>query len=47
MNMTGTYRIARAYLGKQYLSFTYVELRNLAYILYMIQNQLTTQHRVI
>ena len=47
MNTTGSYRIARVYLGKQYLSFTYVELRNLAYILYMIQNQLTTQHRVI
>jgi len=23
MNTTGTYRIARVYLGKQYLSFTY------------------------
>ena len=29
------------YLGKQYLSFTYEELRNLAYNMYMIQNQLT------
>jgi len=29
------------YLGKQYLSFTYGELCNLAYIMYMIQNQLT------
>ena len=29
------------YLGKQYLSFTYEELRNLAYIMYMFQNQLT------
>jgi len=29
------------YLGKQYLSFTYEELRNLAYSMYMIQNQLT------
>jgi len=41
MNTTGSYRIARVYLGKQYLSFTYKELRNLAYIMYMIQNQLT------
>ena len=29
------------YLGKQYLRFTYEELRNLAYIMYMIQNQMT------
>ena len=29
------------YLGKQYLSFTYEELRNVAYIMYMIENQLT------
>jgi len=29
------------YLGKQYLSFTYEELRNLAYIMYIIQNQMT------
>jgi len=41
MNTTGSYRIARVYLGKQYLSFTYEELRNLAYIMYMIQNLLT------
>jgi len=41
MNTTDSYRIARVYLGKQYLSFTYEELRNLAYIMYMIQNQLT------
>jgi hypothetical protein len=41
MNTTGSYRIATVYLGKQYLSFTYEELRNLAYIMYMIQNQLT------
>jgi len=41
MNTTGSYRIARAYLGKQYSSFTYEELRNLAFIMYMIQNQLT------
>jgi len=40
MNTTGSYRIARVYLGKQYLSFTYEELRNLAYIMYMIQNQM-------
>jgi len=41
MNTTGSYRISKVYLGKQYLSFTYEELRNLAYIIYMIQNQLT------
>ena len=41
MNTTGSYRVARVYLDKQFLSFTYEELRNLAYIMYMIQNQLT------
>jgi len=41
MNTTGSYRIARVYLNKQFLSFTYEELRNLAYIMYMIQNQMT------
>jgi len=30
MNTTGSYRFARVYLGKQYLSFTYEELRNLS-----------------
>ena len=40
MNTTGSYRGARLY-SKQYLSFTYEELRNLAYIMYMIQNQMT------
>jgi len=41
MNTTGSFRIAREYLGKQYLSFTYEELRNLPYIMYMNQNQMT------
>jgi len=41
MNTTGSYRVARIYIDKQFLSFTYEELRNLAYIMYMIQNQLT------
>jgi len=41
MNTTGSYRITRVYLGKPYLSFTYDELRNLAYIMDMIQNQIT------
>jgi len=41
MNTTGSYSIARVYLGKQYLSFTYVELSNLAYIMYVILNQLS------
>jgi len=40
MNTTGSYWIARVYLGKQYLSFTYEELRNLSYIMYMIQNEM-------
>ena len=41
MNTTGSYRVARVYLGKPYVTFTYEELRNLAYIMYMIQNQMT------
>jgi len=41
MNTTGSYRLARLYLDKHYLSYTYEELRNLAYIMYMIQNQMT------
>jgi len=41
MNTTGSYRVARVYIDKQFLSFTYEELRNLAYIMYMIQNQMT------
>jgi len=34
MNTTGSYKVARLYLGKQYMTFTYEELRNLAYIMY-------------
>ena len=41
MNTTGSYRVARLYIDKQFLSFTYEELRNLVYIMYMIQNQMT------
>ena len=41
MNTTGSYRVARVYLDKHYLSYTYEELRNLTYIMYMIQNQMT------
>ena len=33
MNTTGSYRVARVYLGKQYMTFTYEELLNLAYIM--------------
>ena len=40
MNTTGSYRFASVYLGKQHMTFTY-ELRNLAYIMYMIENQMT------
>ena len=39
MNTTGSYRFARVYLGKQYMAFTHEELRNLAYIMYIIHNQ--------
>jgi hypothetical protein len=41
MNTTGIYRVARVYLGKPYITFTYEVLRNLAYIMYMIQKQMT------
>ena len=41
MITTCSYRVARVYLGKQYMTFTYEDLRNLAYIMYMIQNQMT------
>ena len=41
INTTGSYRVARVYLSKQYVTFTHEELRNLAYIMYMIQNQTT------
>jgi len=41
MNTTGSYRVARVYLGKQYMTFTYEDLRNLAYIMYIIQYQMT------
>ena len=41
MNTTGSYRVARVYLGKQYLTFTFEELGYLAYIIYMIHNQMT------
>ena len=35
MNTTGSYKVARVYLDKHYLPYTYEELRNLAYIMYM------------
>ena len=41
MNTTGSYRVATEYLGKHYLTFTYEELRNLAYIMYMNENHMT------
>ena len=41
MNTTGSYTVARVYLGKTYITFMYEELCNLAYIIYMIQNQMT------
>jgi hypothetical protein len=41
MNTTGSYTVARVYLGKTYVTFTFEELRNLAYLMYVIQNQMT------
>jgi hypothetical protein len=41
MNTTGSYKVARVYLGKQYMSFTLDELRHLSYIMYIIRNQMT------
>jgi len=41
INTTRSYRLVRVYLDKHYFSYTYEELRNLAYIMYMIQNQMT------
>ena len=35
INTTVSYR----YLGKQYMTFTYEELRNLTYIMYILQNR--------
>ena len=40
INTTGSYRVARVTLDKQYLSFKLHELRNLLFIFYMIRNQL-------
>jgi hypothetical protein len=36
MNTTSSYKVAKVYLGKQYITYTYEELRNLAYVMYMI-----------
>jgi hypothetical protein len=41
MNTTGSYKVVRVYLGKQYLSFTLEELRQLLCIMYIIRNQMT------
>jgi len=41
MNTTGSYRVARIYLGKRYMTFSGNELQYLSYIMYMIQNQMT------
>jgi len=40
MNSTGSFRVARVYLGKQYIAFRLDELRHLSYILFMVINQL-------
>src|SRR5215469_13772744 len=41
MNTTGSYRIARVYLDKQYTTMKLHELRYLMYIMFMVRNQLT------
>jgi hypothetical protein len=41
MNSTGSFRVARVYLGKQYISFRLDLLRHLSFILFMVINQLT------
>ena len=41
MNSTGSFRVARVTLGKQYISFKLHELRHLSYILFMVISQLT------
>jgi hypothetical protein len=40
LNTTGSYRVARLTLDKNWISFKLHELRNLQYIFYMITNQL-------
>ena len=41
MKSTGTYRVARVYLGTRYISFKVHELRYLSYIFFIVHNQLT------
>jgi hypothetical protein len=41
MNTTGSYRVARMYLGKQFIECKLHELRYLSYIFFMVRNQLT------
>jgi hypothetical protein len=41
MNTTGSYRVARVYLGRQYAECKLHELRYLSYIFFMVRNQLT------
>jgi hypothetical protein len=41
MHTTGSYRVARVYIGKLYMSFTLDELRHRSYIMYMIRHQMT------
>jgi len=41
MNSTGSFRVARVYLGKQFISFQLNELRHLSYILFMVIDRLT------
>ena len=41
MNSTGSFRDAREYLGKQFMSFKLNELRHLPYILFIVINRLT------
>jgi hypothetical protein len=39
MNTTGSYRVARVYLGRQYMECKLHEIRYLCYIFFMVRNQ--------
>jgi len=40
LNTTGSYRIARLYLGKQYIGLRLGDLQNLSIMFHVLQNQL-------
>jgi hypothetical protein len=41
MNKTGSHRVVRVYVARQYMEYNLHELRYLSYIFFMIRNQLT------